>query len=448
MTGDLIEATAAAARDVLRSCSTPYGLRASARDNGYPEVWTRDTAISLLGICADGFEEVVPALEVSLSALTRAQSTLGYVPLNVDPLGQPTTANAGSIDSNLWYVIAHWALHRTFGVADLLERHRDALARAMLWVRYQDSDNDGLLESQEAADWADLLANRGKVLYTNVLYILALRAYAGMAGLIGLPDGPAHEELASTISGRLNAVHWVASERGLAPAGEPADHSLAGEESRRLAWLTASQLWSRPYYLPWVAFRDFGDWCDVFGNCLAILAGVADDSRRDRILNFLHAVSVSEPVPARAIHPPIRPGDKDWREYYRNGNLSLPDQYHNGGAWPFIGGFLVAAYVHGGRLAEASVTLARLARALQSEAEPTWEFNEWHHGLTGRPMGQPFQAWSAAMFLYARRAVSQGSVPWPSERDAGVNTMDQSRLDSVAGGSPAGQRDRTSDERE
>jgi len=158
MTGDLIEAMAGTARDVLRSGSPPYGLRASGRDDGYPEVWTRDTAIRLLGICADGFEEAVPALEASLAALTRAQSTLGYSPLNADPLGQRATANAGGIESNLWYLIAHSALHRTFGVADLLERHGDALARAMLWVHYQDSDDDRLLESQEAADWGDLLA--------------------------------------------------------------------------------------------------------------------------------------------------------------------------------------------------------------------------------------------------------------------------------------------------
>ena len=29
------------------------------------------------------------------------------------------------------------------------------------------------------------------------------------------------------------------------------------------------------------------------------------------------------------------------------------------------------------------------------------EFNEWHHGVTGRPMGKAFQTWSAASFLRA-----------------------------------------------
>ena len=33
---------------------------------------------------------------------------------------------------------------------------------------------------------------------------------------------------------------------------------------------------SLPFYLPWVAFREYGDWCDSLGNLLAVLTGVAD----------------------------------------------------------------------------------------------------------------------------------------------------------------------------
>jgi glycogen debranching enzyme len=58
----------------------------------------------------------------------------------------------------------------------------------------------------------------------------------------------------------------------------------------------------------------------------------------------------------RVLHPVIHPGNKDWREYYRNNNLNLPEQYHNGGIWPFVGGFYVAALVKAGRLDEASAS--------------------------------------------------------------------------------------------
>ncbi|MCB0655064.1 MAG: hypothetical protein KDC57_02955, partial [Saprospiraceae bacterium] len=34
-----------------------------------------------------------------------------------------------------------------------------------------------------------------------------------------------------------------------------------------------------------------------------------------------------------------------------------------------------------------------------------WEFNEWAHGITGKPMGKSFQAWSAAEYILACHAL-------------------------------------------
>jgi glycogen debranching enzyme len=424
---DPIEAAAERARAVLRACATPVGLRASAGPGGYAEVWARDVGVAALGICADGLRDVVPAVEASLEALTAVQSERGAIPVHVRPDGSPATENAGGIDGNLWSILTHAALARHFERHDLVRRHRDAIVRAMRWVHYQDSDEDGLLEGQEAADWADLLSNRGKVLYTNVLYVGALRAYADLAEIADLPDGSAALERAAIVADRLNRVHWVGPP-GPSVVGEPerpipqpttADGERSGvarplgDELERLRRLLVAELWWRPYYLPWVAFRDFGDWCDVLGNSLAILFGVADEERAALILDHFRAVEVESPVPARAIHPPLQPGEKDWRPYFRQGNLNLPDQYQNGGAWPFIGGFVVAALVAAGRLDEARRVLQELA--VTALAEPAdRSFNEWYHGRTGRPMGKPQQAWSAAMFLYARRAVLDGRPPWPS----------------------------------
>lgn len=414
----LVEEAAVHAREVLRDCVVPLGVQASAGSDGYREVWARDAMIVLLGACAGRVEELVEPLRTSLRTLTSQQSALGHIPLNVGPDGSRATANAGAVDNNLWYIIGHRVLHETFGAADLVERHRDALRRAMLWARYQDSDDDGLLETQEAADWADLLASRGKVLYSNVLYAIALEAYAALARVTDLPDGPMHEELAGQVARGINELHWVESEDGLWDRARSDALRGAHSESRRLAQATHGQLWSRPYYLPWVAFRDFGDWCDVLGNCLAILAGVANTAKSDQILTFFDEVGIASPYPAKSLYPPISPGHKDWRDYYRNGNRSLPDQYHNGGIWPFIGGFLVAAYVRADRMPEASALLARLAAGVREGHVAPWEFNEWQHGITGRPMGARRQAWSAAMYLYAYEAVRTGTAPlFPGDRD-------------------------------
>jgi glycogen debranching enzyme len=79
----------------------------------------------------------------------------------------------------------------------------------------------------------------------------------------------------------------------------------------------------------------------------------------------------------------------------------MPYQYHNGGIWPFIGGFYVTALVKAGRIDDAYKNLVKLAEANRRGKKVEWEFNEWLHGITGNPMGIVKQAWSAGMFIFA-----------------------------------------------
>ena len=104
------------------------------------------------------------------------------------------------------------------------------------------------------------------------------------------------------------------------------------------------------------------------------------------------------------------PGDKDWRDYFLVRNLNQPHHYHNGGTWAFIGGFYVAALVQAGRLDEAQVQLGKLAEMNRQGVRAEWEFNEWFHGVSGRPMGYAGQTWSASMYLYAHDAVTNGRL--------------------------------------
>jgi hypothetical protein len=354
------------ARAVLaRECS-PLGLMASPE--GYPHVWARDSVITGLGaILTPGHEA---CLRTSLQTLAGQQSELGAIPNNVSvATGRLDHTNAGSVDSNLWYILGHYIQWHTFDDVGFLRTHWPSLERALLWLRYQDSNGCGLLEVHEAADWADLLANRFNILYDNVLWVGPESADEWG------PTCPGHAEWKHTLS-QVDPV-----------------------------------LVKRPFFLPYVAFRDYGDYCDVFGNLLAVLFGVANPAQERRILDYLYQVGIAEPYPVRVLHPPIYPGSKDWREYYRNNNLNLPDQYHNGGIWPFVGGFYVAVLVKTGRREEAQRQLERLAEVNRLGVNEEWEFNEWCHGRTGRPMGYPHQAWSAGMYVYAHHCVADGRVP-------------------------------------
>src|SRR5947209_6671845 len=141
---------------------------------------------------------------------------------------------------------------------------------------------------------------------------------------------------------------------------------------------------------------------------LAILVCIGTGANSARMLDYVSGCGLDRPHPVRALYPVINPGERDWREYYRVRNLNLPHHYHNGGAWPFIGGFYVAALVAACRHAEAARQLQRLTEMNRRGREGEWGFNEWFHGVSGEPMGYDGQSWSAALFLYASDAVDRG----------------------------------------
>jgi glycogen debranching enzyme len=316
------------------------------------------------------------------------------------------TIHAGCIDNNLWYILSRYYHAQQTGDLEFLRQAWPSLEKALLWLRYQDSNECGLLEVHEAMDWADLFANRYNVLLDNVLYAAAWRAMGWMAGMLGLAEEP-YQAAADETRRKVNILLWVGPE-------EPKDWQWVSQN--RKEWLyplkrVGTELVTRPFYLPYMAFRDYADRFDTLGNLLAILFGVADARKAGLILDYIEGCGLDQPYPLRALYPPIQPGEKDWRDYYRVRNLNLPNHYHNGGAWPFIGGFYVAALVQTGRLEQARRQLDRLTEMVRQGKNEEWEFNEWFHGQSGRPMGFARQSWSAGMYVYAHEAVRLGRLP-------------------------------------
>jgi glycogen debranching enzyme len=412
-TQTLLETARQRARAVLHHSATAHGFRASALPAGYPQIWARDSMIAFLGAATTGDPELVAAGRASLETMSAHQSRRGMIQLNVNPdTGYVSTENAGATDASLWYILGHYYHFLVTGDVDFLHRHWRSIDRALIWLEYQDMNECGLLEVPEAGDWMDLLGVRYNVLYDNVLYYAAVLAHEEMSQ--HLPEGVDRHRLdvdAAGIHERINLLMWI-------DRCWVADHfatHLERLKAFRLEWFmvyhNVGTISSRPFYLPWVAFREYGDWCDSLGNLLAVLVGLADQHRTEHILRYMRQVGMAEPYPTKAIYPPIFPGERQWREYYRSRNLNLPHQYHNGGIWPMIGGFHVAALVRHGWIEEAGEMLASLAEANRQGQSGEWEFNEWLHGACGHPMGFAQQTWSAAMFLYADHAVRTGKLP-------------------------------------
>jgi hypothetical protein len=380
--------------EALRRCVCPAGLQASGARVGHRQIWARDSMIALLGARFAGEEQIDRAVRASLRTLADRRTPSGAVPNNVDAARLRPNFRAYA-DGGLWWIIG----------SALVDPDPAAIRQVLTWYECQDVDQSGLLSMQESADWQDLFCTRGKGLYLNCLYVMALRI---AAPLFAGDEAARYRIRADHASAQINGWMWYRGDGNMlrhishtfSTEGEPAHDSLG-----RARWVPPKRhLVAEQYYLPYLSFRAAGEWFDSLGNVMAVLAGVADRVQTETIFAFISRCGLDE-YPMRSLTPPVQPGDSDWRDYY--GELNLPECYHNGGIWPFIGGFYIAALVKSGRGREAEAALQRLAVLNQRG-----HFNEWHHGQTAAPMGVEDQAWSAGMYLFARECVKRGKIAW------------------------------------
>ena len=335
-TESLIAEGTAAAKVLLRRNLTPAGILAAtpsprAEARNYTRVFGRDAAICALGMAVSGEPDLMEGAERGLLTLASHQAHNGQIPKYVDPHGGPDFWYLGCIDATLWWLIAVDFLAR-HGRPEIARRLEQPVRRALTWVSCQEHPHLGLVQQNEASDWADIMPRSGFVLYSNALWYRVKRIY----GVAGADETRFHfnhlffpfsRELPDYKRLRL-LTHFVRRRTG--SEGARPEH---GAE----------------LYLSFVNFATWGEEGDVFGNLLAILCGLASDGPTHRILHALDRAHIDTPVPARAVCSPIAPNSRLWRPYMGRHRQNLEYRYHNGGAWPFIGGFHVLALAGQGR---------------------------------------------------------------------------------------------------
>lgn len=405
----------------------------AAGEGYYPCLTTRDIMITYLGAALVADPAFKASYRASLDTLACCQSPSGQIPniyffpdglrleLNryakeagLDPFegmdmnsADYSSGLGGSIDAAPFYTLGRWYHFKTTQDLEFLRKGFPVLKKSLSWLSYQDSNNCGLLEVQEASDWADIFPNRYNSLMANVLYYAQLKCMADIAGRLG-EESAEYEDTANNVKRKINLLLWVSHD---------VHHREEMLKAHRTWFRVAGEFLNQPehpYYLPYASFLEVGEYMDVFANLLAIIFGVADRSRADMILDHIEKAGINKPFPIRAIDPPIRQEDRDWRPYMLLGQQNLPYQYHNGGIWPFIGGFYVAALVKSGRTDDASKALIELANLNKlGEGKEEWQLKEWVNGATGEvPAGSgSWMAWNAGMYLYAYHSVKTGSLP-------------------------------------
>jgi glycogen debranching enzyme len=389
----LLEICHARSIELLKRNLVPAGILAAspspqADKRGYTAIFGRDAAVCAIGMAVSGDKSMEDAAAAGLHTLAEHQAANGQIAKFVDLQRQEADFwYLGCIDSTLWWLIALAFLDSRRPPGGLRRQYAKRIKLAIQWLLAQEHQRFFLLQQNEASDWADIMPRSGFVLYTNTLWYFVKRLY-------GI-------EHAAETHENFNGLFYPFS-AGIA-------------EYRRARLLNDYVLQrgrNRDLYLSFVNFSFFGEEGDVFGNVLAVLLGLADGRASTRTLDALTKAHVNDPYPVRAVTRPIKRNSSLWRPYMARHRQNFVWQYHNGGIWPMVGGFWIAALAATGRVAQAKVELVKLARVC---ALRNWAFTEWLHGKTLAPKGMAGQSWNAAAFLMAEHAISTGGTLFGGE---------------------------------
>jgi hypothetical protein len=373
------EAKAAAVEVLLHNLHGPCRGLPRTAGWGYPEPYTRDLMISLLGVLVAGNDRLIRTWRRVLETAAKHQSPLGHIPSLVhDP------EDRGASDTTPLFLLAAGFFRQATGETDFLD---GPVQQALTWMQYQSPSDRVLVAQLPTSDWRDEQWVVGYGLYVNTVLYSALR-------LLGCHDR------ADKLADRME--HFT----------------VKGERQQRHVH-EGLVLRHKPYFALWSYKIYRSERFDLLGNSLAILSGIASHTRAGRLISWIEAEcealrkneDLAVELPPN-FFPYVRPGDPDWLPRYEKYNQ--PGEYHNGGVWPFICGFYIAALVAAGRYQLAKRTLVSLTRMIRAArtADVAFGFNEWHRAQDGTPQGQDWQTWSAAMYVYAAHCVETQTTPF------------------------------------
>jgi hypothetical protein len=349
---------------------------------GYPEPYTRDLMLSVFGIAVSENKKLLESIRKVLETLAKNQTEHGLIPSLVND-----RENLGSSDTTPLFLLGVGIFRKVSRKKYFLNT---AVKKALNWMEYQSPSDRNMVAQQPTSDWRDEQWVTGYGLFVNALVYSYLR-------ILGKNDkaDKMHSEMSRfTITG--GTIHRHVHE------GLVVKH--------------------KPYYALWSYKIHSSERFDLLGNSLAILSGIASPSRAEDMISWIEEEcdSMKKKGDLAVNLPPnffpfIKPEDPDWHPRYAIYNR--PGEYHNGGIWPFVCGLYVATLVAAKKYSLASEKLVELTHLikLSNTAKVSFGFNEWIKAQNGKPMGQDWQTWSAALYLYAVKCVEVKGTPFFDE---------------------------------
>jgi GH15 family glucan-1,4-alpha-glucosidase len=357
----------------------------------FRESWARDFGFACFGLLALGqydtvrqtleaffwYQTAAGQLPVKLhsmdfvtryfhSFLGREQSTEGVLrPKYISGHGAP------SLDGQALLVISALTYARETKNLEFVKANWGSLVAAMRWLETHKAGPDGnLLFQQSFADWADSVARRGYVHYTNVVYWKALLEMAEAAANLGmLTHSDFYRQKAESVASAIHQLFWN-NDLGYFVTNESLSH-LSSD-----------------------------------GNLLAIAWGLAAPEQSKRILQSMELAGMASPVPTR-VTSSAYPRQLIAIENVLGGMAG----YHAEAAWIWLGAWHVIAEARQGDLKKARDLLAHISTVIVRDKQ----VNEVY-GRNGEPMASLWYkpeaplTWNAGMFIYACKCFEEIST--------------------------------------
>jgi GH15 family glucan-1,4-alpha-glucosidase len=364
----------------------------------FREPWARDLSFASFGLVElDEFQATKEALEVFLLN----QRPSGQFPVKVHSTNildrylyslfkreQPnhvpikpkyiTAHNTISLDGNALLVIALLNYATRSGDLHFAQTHWSALKRSITWLEQHALEDNGLLHQAAFADWADSIARRGRVLYTNVLYWKALHDLARTAPTYGQAEDQAHFEIKTQhLKQSINNYFWRDD----------------------LGYYVTSQIF---------------DNLNTGGNLLAIAWGLTTPEQAHSILNKMNEFEMANPVPTRATHRPY-----PRRFIALENRLGGIAHYHTYAAWLWLGAWHVIALARMERLEEAKILHHRIAEVIVRDGAVHEVYAPDGHYLSSFwYTSEAPLTWSAGMVVYAHHVCQRRAAHVPEKHIA------------------------------
>ncbi len=372
-------------RSAVQTCLLTNGVSKEILNAGYRnfrESWARDFGFATFGLLAlEQFDTVKDTLEAylwhqeddgrfpvklhSIDVMTRFFHSFFGREQPVEKMLRPkfvTGHGTASLDGQALLVIAAQNYAREAEDSEFLRQHWSQFKLAVQWLQlYRREPGDPLLYQSAYSDWADSVARRGRVLYTNVVYWKALSSMA---------------EAAANLDIRQQAKFYA-------------------EEADRVAHAIRDHFWREDlgYFVTSARLHQLSS----DGNLLAIAWSLATTEQANSILTIMAEARMAEPVPTQVAFPPYPPA-----LIAIENRLGGMGNYHTSAAWLWIGAWHVIALTKTNRLEEAQQFINRITEIIVRERQ----LNE-AHGLNGKPLSSIWYksesplTWNAGMVLYA-----------------------------------------------